>query len=138
MWCFDACWCDGAGARALFETMRSAIDAGGRIGGELAQYATDLEQTIARWQSVTATLTAADDVAVRTANASMYLEAVGHVVLAGHGGLGIVDRLLRVFGKAGARVAERVPVPALRVRRGRRSVRARRWRRARTPCAAKT
>ena len=71
----------GIGARRLFDTIQQTIDSGRRHGGELARHAGNLDRAVARMRSVTEVLTATDDVTVRMANASLYLEAVGHVVV---------------------------------------------------------
>ncbi|MFI2838297.1 acyl-CoA dehydrogenase [Mycolicibacterium sp. PDY-3] len=71
----------GTGARALFDAIQQTIDSGRRRGGELARHAGHLDQVVARMRSVTEVLTATDDATVRMANASLYLEAVGHVVV---------------------------------------------------------
>ncbi|MBC8091242.1 MAG: acyl-CoA dehydrogenase [Pseudonocardia sp.] len=71
---------DGEGLRRLLETM-SATLAPARAAG-LDEYADGLAVAIMRTGEVTAALWAAGDPAVTLANSSVYLEAVGHVVLA--------------------------------------------------------
>ena len=51
-------------------------------GGQAAEHAAALASAVERVRDVTVTLWSADDVAVTLANSSMYLEAVGHVVVA--------------------------------------------------------
>lgn len=89
---------NGACARALFDAMQSAVDAGHAVGGELARYASDLSRGAEQLRAVTGVLTAADDVTLRMAHASTYLEAAGHVVLAWMW----LEQAIAVASKAGA------------------------------------
>jgi butyryl-CoA dehydrogenase len=59
-------------------TIRSATDK----GGELADLAGQLQESSERIAKTTAAIWSAGDLEVSLANASVYLEAVGHVVLA--------------------------------------------------------
>ena len=73
----------GAGLRLLAETIRATIAAARSVDGpEMPVYAQALETAVERLQSVTGRLWAAGDPAVALANASVYLEAAGHVVVA--------------------------------------------------------
>ncbi|MEH3067003.1 MAG: acyl-CoA dehydrogenase [Aeromicrobium erythreum] len=72
----------GSGLRLLVETIRvttrRAVDAGGVVAG----HADDLEGALDRLVSVTQRLWEGGDPALALANASLYLEATGHVVVA--------------------------------------------------------
>jgi butyryl-CoA dehydrogenase len=73
----------GAGLTALLETVAETIArAAGTGDGELGGFAAGLRAAVDRLVEVTQTLWASGDVAVALANASVYLEAFGHVVLA--------------------------------------------------------
>ncbi|MFI6729147.1 acyl-CoA dehydrogenase [Streptomyces sp. R-74717] len=72
----------GAGLRLLLETIAATIARATAAGGEAATLADRLEQVTARVERTTARLWATGDPATALANASVYLEAVGHVVLA--------------------------------------------------------
>ena len=69
----------GAGLALLAETIGGTA---GRATGELAAYGQQLQAAIDRVVATTATLWGSGDPAVALANASAYLEAVGHVVVA--------------------------------------------------------
>jgi butyryl-CoA dehydrogenase len=71
---------DGAGLALLGETIAATTARAG--GTEWAEFAADLKAAVARLGSVTATLWGADDPQVTLANAHVYLEAAGHVVVA--------------------------------------------------------
>ncbi|MBW0092723.1 acyl-CoA dehydrogenase [Pseudonocardia sp. KRD-184] len=71
---------DGAGLRLLLETVTRTVDAARAAG--LDDHADALAAAVARTGEVTAALWAAGDPAVSLANSSIYLEAVGHVVVA--------------------------------------------------------
>jgi butyryl-CoA dehydrogenase len=71
---------DGAGLRLLGETITATTARA--AGTEWAGFAGDLDAAVARLGEVTATLWAAGDPDLTLANASVYLEAVGHVVVA--------------------------------------------------------
>jgi butyryl-CoA dehydrogenase len=72
----------GAGLGVLAETIGATIARARDRGGESEQMAEALAGALARVGEVTATLWGAGDPAVTLANASVYLEAVGHVVVA--------------------------------------------------------
>ena len=73
----------GAGLRLLLETVGSTAARARDCGdAELADFAARLTAAFARIESVTATLHGAGDLDLTLANASAYLEAVGHAVLA--------------------------------------------------------
>jgi alkylation response protein AidB-like acyl-CoA dehydrogenase len=71
---------DGAGLDLLLTTIGGTV-AEARAAG-LAEHAATLDAACTRVREVTAALWAAGDPAVTLANASVYLEAVGHVVVA--------------------------------------------------------
>ncbi|WP_216892814.1 acyl-CoA dehydrogenase [Nocardia alni] len=73
---------DGAGLALLIATMRSTIDRARQTGGESCTLAEQLDESVERVRVVTNTLLAARERTDALANASIYLEAVGHVVLA--------------------------------------------------------
>jgi len=71
----------GAGLTALERTLRATIARA--TEGEAAELATALDAALTRLVEVTATIQAADtDQVTRLANASVYLEAAGHTVVA--------------------------------------------------------
>ncbi|MET7926638.1 acyl-CoA dehydrogenase [Streptomyces sp. NPDC005349] len=72
----------GAGLRLLLETLAATTARAAAAGGEAAELGARLEQCAARVERTTATLWSTADPATALANASVYLEAVGHVVLA--------------------------------------------------------
>jgi len=72
----------GAALGLLAERMRSTISAGVSAGGAAAAHAGALESQLARLLEVTATLWADADPVVALADASAYLEALGHLVVA--------------------------------------------------------
>jgi butyryl-CoA dehydrogenase len=72
----------GAGLRLLLETMTATADRATAAGGELAELAGQLRAVLERLPHTTATLYSTGDLEVALANATVYLEAVGHVVLA--------------------------------------------------------
>ena len=73
---------DGAGLRALESVLRRGVDTARRRGGEAADLAERLEQAVDRLVEVTTLVHAEPDPDVRLANASVHLEATGHVVVA--------------------------------------------------------
>lgn len=74
---------DGALLATMAGEIRATIGAAGTSGNaELAAYAGSLEAAWRRVEEVTAALYAAGDLNKTLANATVYLEAVGHVVLA--------------------------------------------------------
>jgi hypothetical protein len=72
----------GAGLLVLIENVRQTIARAGAVGGESAVMAADLEVALNRLAAVTARLYGTGDPAVTLANASVYLEATGHLVVA--------------------------------------------------------
>jgi alkylation response protein AidB-like acyl-CoA dehydrogenase len=72
----------GAGLALLVETITTTIGKARAAGGEPAEQADVLAGAVARVEQVTAELWEAGDLAVTLANSSIYLEAVGHVVVA--------------------------------------------------------
>ena len=86
----------GAGLELLLSTIRETV---GRAEAH-AEYAAALESALVRVEKTTATLHAAGDPDVTLANASVYLEAVGHVVAAWIW----LEQLLAVDARDGAEV----------------------------------
>ena len=73
----------GAGLAALAAAVRTTVDTAAAAGGEAAELGAALDAALARLVEVTTAIHGADlDPAARLANASVYLEAAGHVVLA--------------------------------------------------------
>ena len=72
----------GVGLELLTETIGATVRRARATGGEPAGAADHLDAAVARIGEVTAVLWAAGDPAVTLANSSIYLEAVGHVVVA--------------------------------------------------------
>jgi butyryl-CoA dehydrogenase len=72
----------GAGFTALRETIGASIDRAGAAGGEAVELAAALRAALDRLVEVTAVLHAHPDAEERLANAAVYLEAAGHVVVA--------------------------------------------------------
>ena len=72
----------GAGLALLTATMQRTTALATAAGGELAELAEQLEVLVERLPATTMQLFTPDDVEVSLANSSVYLEAVGHVVLA--------------------------------------------------------
>ncbi len=72
----------GAGLKLLLETLADTAARATAAGGEAAELAAGLEQAAARIGATTANLWSTGDPSTALANASVYLEAVGHVVLA--------------------------------------------------------
>lgn len=73
----------GAAFTLLLETIQSTLDAANAADCEvLGRYAQQLTAALTRLTAVTKALWAAGDPAVTLANASLYLEAFGHIVLA--------------------------------------------------------
>lgn len=73
---------NGAGLSLLLETITATTARASAAGGEAARLAARLDAAAARVAATTATLWSTGDPTVALANASLYLEAVGHVVLA--------------------------------------------------------
>jgi alkylation response protein AidB-like acyl-CoA dehydrogenase len=72
----------GAGLRLLAETIDATVTRGRTSGGEAAVMADALDAAVDRLVQTTAMLWSQPDVKVALANASTYLEAAGHVVVA--------------------------------------------------------
>ena len=72
----------GAGLRALESLVTSTIDKAREAGGEASGFARDLDASLSRLVEVTHRIHAEPDAAARLANATLYLEAAGHIVLA--------------------------------------------------------
>ena len=72
----------GAGLQLLVETIRSTTQRAAQQGGEAAELGEQLQTVVDRLPHTTAALFADGDVEKALANASVYLEAVGHVVIA--------------------------------------------------------
>jgi butyryl-CoA dehydrogenase len=87
----------GAGLQLLASTMDTTIDRATSAGGELADLAAQLRESSERIAKTTTAIWSAGDIEVSLANASLYLEAVGHVVLAWIW----LEQLLAADGKAG-------------------------------------
>lgn len=73
---------NSAGLVLLLETIAATTERATTAGGEAAELAAQLNQATARVAATTATLWSTGDPATALANATTYLEAVGHVVLA--------------------------------------------------------
>ncbi|MBM7244218.1 acyl-CoA dehydrogenase [Rhodococcus fascians] len=73
---------DGAGLRLLDAKISATVDRAQSAGGDTEGYAADLASAWARLADVTSVLWASGDAAVALANSSIYLEAVGHTVIA--------------------------------------------------------
>ncbi|MFD9547927.1 acyl-CoA dehydrogenase [Nocardia salmonicida] len=72
----------GAGLSALLSRLLATTEQADHFGGELADYGTQLAATAQRIVEVTATLWGSLDPESALSNASVYLEAVGHTVVA--------------------------------------------------------
>ncbi|MDQ1648659.1 MAG: hypothetical protein QOG60_716 [Frankiaceae bacterium] len=72
----------GAGLKLLAETIGATLARAADVGGEAAEMGTALQLAVARTAEVTMTLWGTGDPETALANASIYLEAVGHVVMA--------------------------------------------------------
>jgi alkylation response protein AidB-like acyl-CoA dehydrogenase len=72
----------GAGLVLLIETIQATIAKAGSVGSVGSAYAAQLDAALSRLGVVTGRLYGTGDPAVTLANASLYLEAVGHVVVA--------------------------------------------------------
>ncbi len=87
----------GAGLHALTGAMDRTVARAHDAGGELADLAARLQESSERIAKTTAAVWSAGDLEVSLANASAYLEAVGHVVLAWIW----LEQLLAADGKQG-------------------------------------
>jgi len=72
----------GAGLVLLVETIRRTTTRAAAVGADAAGYAVEVEKALDRLAAVTARLYGAGDPEVTLANATVYLEAAGHLVLA--------------------------------------------------------
>jgi alkylation response protein AidB-like acyl-CoA dehydrogenase len=72
----------GAGLRLLIETLSATVERARERGGEAAELAAALGATVERLGPVTLRLWGTGDAELALANASVYMEAVGHVVVA--------------------------------------------------------
>ena len=87
----------GAGLALLGSVLGETADRAAAAGGELAVLAGDLRAAVSRVAGVTAKLWSSGDPDLALANASIYLEAVGHTVLAWIW----LEQLLAADGRAG-------------------------------------
>ncbi len=87
----------GAGLRLLTDVMGETVERAGKAGEELAVLGAQLRRVVDRVGEVTRTLWSAGDVERTLANATVYLEAVGHVVVAWVW----LEQLLAADGKEG-------------------------------------
>ena len=88
----------GAGLQLLLATMAATADRAQVRGGELAELAAQLRAVVDRLPRTTATLFSTGDLEVALANATVYLEAVGHTVLAWTW----LEQLLAADGRSGS------------------------------------
>lgn len=72
----------GAAFGALYETVTSTTVRAANAGGEAASLGADLDRSLSRLAEVTASLWADGDPERALANATVYLEAAGHIVIA--------------------------------------------------------
>ncbi len=72
----------GAGLALLAETINGTVTRAREAGGAAATYAGALDTAVQRLLQTTATIWSQPDVGAALANASLYLEAAGHVVVA--------------------------------------------------------
>jgi butyryl-CoA dehydrogenase len=88
----------GAGLQLLAQTIDETVALALTAGGDPASYGEALRSSVERVVEVTQKVWGAGDVALSLANASVYLEAVGHVVIAWMW----LEQLLAVGDKQGA------------------------------------
>ena len=88
----------GAGLTLLLDTVAATIDRAASAGGELAELGVQLQAVWERIGKTTATVLGVGDPNVSLANATVYLEAVGHAVVAWMW----LEQLLAADGKDGA------------------------------------
>jgi butyryl-CoA dehydrogenase len=72
----------GAGLAELESLLRATVEKASAAGGEAAELATDLDAALGRMVEVTRRIHAEPDPDVQLANASLYLEAAGHITVA--------------------------------------------------------
>jgi alkylation response protein AidB-like acyl-CoA dehydrogenase len=87
----------GAGLQLLTRTIGDTADRAGKAGGEMAELGAQLRESSERIGRTTLAIWSAGDIEVSLANASLYLEAVGHVVMAWIW----LEQLLAAEGKTG-------------------------------------
>lgn len=92
---------DGAGLALLLETISATVARAWKADGEAAELAAPLGAAVDRVAGTTRRLWATGDPALALANASVYLEAVGHVVVAWMW----LEQLLAVDAATGAATA---------------------------------
>lgn len=73
---------DGASLVAVNDAVAETVQAATAISGELAQFAAQLDVAWQRLTAVTASMFASGDVEAALANSVIYLEALGHLVIA--------------------------------------------------------
>ncbi len=73
---------DGAGLALLLDTITATAKRADAVGGELAGLGAQLQEVAGRLPTTTARLYSTGDLEVALANSSVYLEVVGHLVLA--------------------------------------------------------
>lgn len=73
---------EGAGLKLLLATAGMTVERGKAAGGDLADWAADLEAALQRLSRTTLKLAGVNDPELRLANASVFLEAFGHIVVA--------------------------------------------------------
>jgi hypothetical protein len=88
---------DGDGLRLLRETITATVSGATNAGGELADLGARLNAASDRIADVTRRLWRTGDAETALANASIYLEAVGHIVVAWIW----LEQLLAAQGKSG-------------------------------------
>ncbi|MBE7160425.1 MAG: acyl-CoA dehydrogenase, partial [Williamsia herbipolensis] len=71
----------GKGLQLLVSTITATVERGEAAGDEAAEFATALRAAVDRLAEVTVAVWSAGDVTVSLANATVYLEAAGHVVI---------------------------------------------------------
>ncbi len=73
---------DGAGFKLLAARIGKSVVRASSLGGDAASFAAQLASVWTRVVEVTGVLTSAEEVAVGLANSTIYLEALGHTVVA--------------------------------------------------------
>lgn len=87
----------GASLLALNDAVRESIGAAESAGGDLADYAAQLDAVSRRLTAVTTAMFSSGDIEAAMANSAIYLEAFGHIVIAWMW----LEQLLAANGKAG-------------------------------------
>jgi alkylation response protein AidB-like acyl-CoA dehydrogenase len=88
---------NGAGLLALNDAVAQSITAAEAAGGDLADFAAQLDAVRRRLTAVTAAMFSSGDVEAAMANSAIYLEAFGHIVIAWMW----LEQLLAAHGKTG-------------------------------------